>query len=447
MLSLRQLAQRISAEYLGSDLPFQGASIDSRTIQPGEMYIAIRREKDGHAFIADAIKNGAAAVLVDHDCKLSIPQIIVPDTLKALGQIAHAWREQFQIPIIALTGSCGKTTTKEMIASILRESGPTLATQGNFNNAYGLPLTLLQLKPRHRYAVLEMGTNSPGEIDYIARIAEPTIALITNIGASHLEKLLSYDGVAREKSDIFVHLKPNGIAVVNVAEPYFLSWRDKIDRRHVVTYGDQSPATVRAEQVHFHDQGVDFHLHTPIGTIAIGIPLPGQHIVKNATAAAAASLSAGASLHEIAAGLAKMQAVPGRFHQIILKNGCIVIDDSYNASVGAVKNALDTLAKFKGRKILVMSNFGELGADAAQYHEQLGEWCRNAGLDQAFFYGDEDALAPVFKTYPEGRYFASKQALNSVLQSELKANTMVLIKGIHSKRMDEIVSQIVKEDQ
>jgi UDP-N-acetylmuramoyl-tripeptide--D-alanyl-D-alanine ligase len=446
MLSLRQLAQRIGAEYIGDDLPFSGASIDSRTLQPGQIYVAIRREKDGHDFIADALQKGAAAVLVDHDCHLAVPQIIVPDTLKALGQLAHVWREQFHLPIIALTGSCGKTTTKEMIASILRESGPVLATQGNLNNAYGLPITLLQLTPRHRYAVLEMGTNSPGEIDYIAKIAEPTVALITNIGASHLEKLISYEGVSQEKSDIFVHLKPSGIAVIDLTEPFALSWRDKIDRRHVLTYGDHSQATVRALNVHFHDQGVDFDLNTPLGTITIGIALSGQHIVKNAVAAAAVALSVGASLHDIAAGLAKVQAVPGRFHKIVLKNGCIVIDDSYNASVTAVKNALDTLALFQGRKILVMSHFGELGADIDLYHQKLGAWCRDAHLDQAFFYGDAALLAPVLRECPQARYFKSKQDLFSVLQSELKPNTMVLIKGIHSQRMDEIVSQIVTED-
>ena len=446
MLSLRQLAHRIGAEYLGEDLPFHGASIDSRKIQSGEIYVAIRRDKDGHDFIADAIQNGAVAVLVDHDCQLSVPQVIVKDTLKALGDLAHVWRNQFHIPIIALTGSCGKTTTKEMIASILRESGPTLASVGNFNNAYGLPVSLLQLTVRHRYAVLEMGTNSPGEIGYIARIAEPTVALITNIGASHLEKLVSYDGVSKEKSDIFVHLKSSGIAVVDLTEPYAASWRDKIDRRHVVTYGDHPQATVRPLNIHFHERGVDFDLNTPIGQISIGIPLAGRHIVSNAVAAAAAALSVGASLRDIATGLSKMHAIPGRFHKFVLKNGCIVIDDSYNASVNAVKNAIDTLVLFKGKKILVMSNLGELGAESDRYHQQVGEWCQEAHLDQVFFYGDKTLLEPALKHCPRARYFSDKQDLFSVLQSSLQPKTMVLIKGVHSQRMDEIVSQIVKED-
>ncbi|MCX7122388.1 MAG: UDP-N-acetylmuramoyl-tripeptide--D-alanyl-D-alanine ligase [Gammaproteobacteria bacterium] len=446
MLSLKQLAQRIGAEYIGEDLSFHGVSIDSRTLESGQIYVAIRREKDGHEFIADAIEKGASAVLVDHLCELTIPQIIVKDTLKALGDMAHVWRAQFHIPIIALTGSCGKTTTKEMIASILRESGPTLATQGNFNNAYGLPLTLLQLTPRHRYAVLEMGTNSPGEIDYIARIAEPTVALITNIGASHLEKLGSYEGVSKEKSDIFVHLKSSGIAVIDLTEPYALHWAEKIDRRHVVTYGNAPQATVRSSNIHFHEQGVDFDLNTPIGTMSIGISLSGQHIVKNAVAAAAVALSVGASLRDIAVGLSKMEGVPGRFHKIILKNGCILIDDSYNASVNAVKNAIDTLALFKGKKIFVMTHLGELGADAALYHQKVGEWCRDAHLDQVFLCGNQAVLTPILMLCPQARYFNDKQALFSVLQSMLMSGTMVLIKGVHSQKMDEIVSKIVNGD-
>ncbi len=446
MLSLKQLAQRIGAEYLGEDLPFQGASIDSRTVQPGEIYVAIRRDKDGHDFIADAVKKGASAVLVDHDCQCGVPQIIVEDTLLALGKMAHIWREQFHIPIIALTGSCGKTTTKEMIASILRESGPTLSTQGNLNNAYGLPLTLLQLRPRHRYAVLEMGTNSPGEIDYLARIAEPTVALITNIGASHLEKLISHEGVSNEKSDIFVHLKSTGIAVIDLTEPYVLSWRTKIDRRHVVTYGDHPQATVRSENLHFRDAGVDFDLITPIGTVTIGIALPGQHMAKNAVAAAAAALSVGASLRDISAGLAKMEAVKGRFQQLVLKNGCIVIDDTYNASVDAVYNAISTLSRFPGKKILVMSQLGELGAESQKYTRQLGEWCQRAHLDQVFLYGDRTLLEPALQACPEAQYFHDKQKLFSVLQSLLQPQTMVLVKGVHSQKMDEIVERIVSGD-
>ncbi len=446
MLSLKQIAEQIGAEYIGNDLPFHGASIDSRTLEPGQVYIAIRREKDGHEFIADALKKGAAAVVVDHPCEVSVPQVVVPDTLKALGEMAHAWRMQFHIPIIALTGSCGKTTTKEMIASILRESGPTLATEGNLNNAYGLPITLLQLTLRHRYAVLEMGTNSPGEIDYIARIAEPTVALITNIGASHLEKLGSFEGVSEEKSDLFLHLRASGIAVLDLTEPFALSWRSKIDRRHVVTYGDRPEATVRPIDIHYQNNGVDFSLKTPLGEVSIGIPLPGQHIVKNAVAAAAAALSVGASLHDIAAGLAKVQAVPGRFRQVVLKSGCILIDDSYNASVGAVKNAIETLAQFPGKKILVMSHLGELGDKMHEFHTKVGEWCVAAHLDTVYFYGDRTLLEPALKACPAAQYFNDKQKLFDVLQSQLQAGSMVLIKGVHSQRMDSLVSQIVKED-
>ncbi len=427
------------------DVSACGVSIDTRTLQEGNIYFALKREKDGHDYIAEAIKNGASILVVDHPVQSHVPEIVVPDTLKALGELAHFWRMQFSIPIIALTGSCGKTTTKEMIAAILREKGEVLASEGNFNNAYGLPLMLLRLRAHHRFAVLEMGTNSPGEIAYIADIAQPTVALITNIGASHLEKLSSFEGVSNEKSAIFNALPDSGIAIVNQDEPFAASWQDKIARRQRVTYGSAPSAEVSAQHVHFNKQGVHFDLKTPLGIQPVAVPLIGRHMLMNALAAAATAMSVGASPADIAHGLSKVLPIDGRFKPITLENGCLIIDDAYNASVTAVKNAIDTLAHFKGMRIFVMSNMGELGDQAQHYHEEMGRWCHDAHFDHVFFFGDKTLLDFALSHCPRAHYFEKKSDLIATLKPLRLPHTMILIKGANSNAMDEVVNALTDE--
>lgn len=427
------------------DVGAHGVSIDTRTLEKGNIYFALKREKDGHDFIPEAIKKGASALVVDHPVHTAVPEIIVPNTLKALGELAHRWRMKFSIPLIALTGSCGKTTTKEMIATILREQGEVLASEGNFNNAYGLPLMLLRLRPQHRFAVLEMGTNSPGEIAYIAEIAAPTVALITNIGASHLEKLESFEGVSKEKSDIFNALPDSGIAILNQDEPFSTSWLSKIGRRQRVTYGLSHPADISAVNVHFNKKGVNFDLKTPLGVQPVAVPLPGQHMVMNAVAAAASALSVGATLENVAKGLAKLQPIDGRFKPITLHNGCLIVDDAYNASVTSVKNAIDTLSHFKGTRIFVMTNMGELGEHAQHYHEQMGEWCRDAAFDQIFFFGHKALLDFTLALCPKAQYFSNKAELIQALKPLRQPHTMILIKGANSNGMDEVVNALADE--
>ncbi len=447
MLSLKELALKIGADYRGDDLPLPAFSIDSRSLKAGDLFVAIRAERDGHLFLEDALARGAAAVMVDHAIPgLSVPQIIVKETVYALGQLAKVWRAQFKLPVIGLTGSCGKTTTKEMIARILQEQGRVLAPEGTFNNAYGVPLTLLQLRPEHQFAVIEMGTNSPGEIGYLADIVKPTLALITNIGASHLEKLGSFDQVSEEKSAIFTHLTEQGIAILNLDEPFAESWLSKIGNRHRVTYSLSKPANVFATDLRVTQEGADFILHTPIGNQAIAVPLPGGHIIANAVAAAAVCLAVGISPDKIATGLAKMQIIPHRFQQYRLKEGCILIDDTYNSSVGSVQNAIASLRSFSGRKILVLSSLRELGEQGAHYHREVGKWCHDAHLDGVYWYGDETLIAETIRHCPEARYFATKAELIEILASEVKDHTMILIKGAKYFKMHEIVMALLEED-
>ncbi len=304
---------------------------------------------------------------------------------------------------------------------------------------------LLRLRAHHRFAVLEMGTNSPGEIAYIADIAQPTVALITNIGASHLEKMGSFEGVSKEKSDIFNALSDTGIAIVNQDEPLAPTWQDKIGHHHRVTYGLAHAANVSAANIHFTKQGVHFDLKTPLGIQPIAVPLIGRHILLNALAAAATALSVGANPTDIAHGLATMHPIDGRFKPIRLANGCLIIDDAYNASVASVKNAIDTLTHFKGERIFVMTNMGELGDQTQHYHEEMGRWCHDAHFDHLFFFGNKTLLDFTLAHCPTAQYFEKKSALIATLKPLCLPHTMILIKGANSNAMDEVVNALTDE--
>ncbi|MDO8953986.1 MAG: UDP-N-acetylmuramoyl-tripeptide--D-alanyl-D-alanine ligase [Gammaproteobacteria bacterium] len=447
MMTLAQLSKAIGAHYFGVDMPLPSVSIDSRTLKAGDLFIAVKGENmDGHAYAEKAVKAGAAAIMTDHRLDLGVPEIVVKDTLLGLGALAHAWRKQFTIPIVGLTGSYGKTGTKEMIAAILSQKAPTLSTHGNYNNAYGVPLTLLGLRPEHKFAVIEMGTNSKGEIAYVTKIAEPTLCLITNIGACHLEGLGSLEGVSNEKSDIFLGLPSNGIAVVNSDEPFVESWSLKIDKRHRVSYGLNHKADVMAEHVHFGPEGATFDLITPIGKQSIAVPLLGEHVVYNALAAATAALAAGADIQHVAKGLSLVSPVKGRFKPHTLPDGTILIDDTYNASFDAVENAIKTLSHFTGKKIFVMSNMRELGQYAAEYHSKMGHLVKDSAIDLFFLFGEKHLIDHTLEACGEkARYFASKAELCAALIPECGPNTMVLVKGSRSNTMEDIVNTLLGE--
>ena len=447
MLTLKQLAQKIRATYRGKDMPMPGVSIDSRTLKKGEVFVAIKGPRfDGHQFVKQAVDKGAAAIVVDHPCGLSVPEMIVDDTVDALGQMAKVWRAQFQIPVIGITGSCGKTGTKEMLSAILSEVGETLYTKGNFNNAYGLPLTLLQLNESHQYAVIEMGTSAPGEIRHLVELTKPTVAMITNIAACHIEAFGTLDAISREKSEIYVGLGEDGIAIVNADEPYAADWKSRIEKRHRVTFGHNSTADVYTDHITLSPDGAHFELHTPIGVQDCHVPLLGAHVPSNAAAAAAAAMAVGVNINAVVTGLSKVVPVKGRLMPCQLNNGAFLIDDTYNASAKAVENALDLLNSMKGHKIFVMSNMAEMGLDSDHYHRQMGELIKAYEIDQALLTGRQDWLKPTLDAAgKKATYYATHQQLINALKPLIQPDSVVLIKGCRSCHMEVIVDAIKEE--
>ncbi|PCI38371.1 MAG: UDP-N-acetylmuramoyl-tripeptide--D-alanyl-D-alanine ligase [Thiotrichales bacterium] len=455
MLSLAQLSKKIDAQYIGRDQAITDFSIDSRTINPGEIFVAIKGEHfDGHNFIKDAIEKGASAVVMQDVVHFQnqIPKILVKDTSLALGQMAKIWRSQFNIPVVAITGSCGKTSTKEMLAHILRQKGETLATQGNLNNHYGVPLTLLRLRAQHKFAVVELGINLVGEMFYLANMVTPSMVLITNIGSSHLEGLNSLAGVSSEKSELFKHLAEEGVAIINLDEPFSSTWEDKIGEHTTITYSlrDSGNADVKVSNGETNAKGSYFTLHTTLGDKDMFVPLLGEHTINNALAAATTAMALGADLQQLQAGFANMSPIKGRLCPYKLPNNVTLIDDSYNASVNSVKSALKLLSEFPGKHILVISNMVEMGQYAEQYHMDLGLWAKHYEIDQLLLFGQRDLLQHVINVCgKKAEYFSSKEDLFRKLKEllETASDMTILIKGARSKRMEVIVERLLENRQ
>ncbi|MGH8325047.1 MAG: UDP-N-acetylmuramoyl-tripeptide--D-alanyl-D-alanine ligase, partial [Steroidobacteraceae bacterium] len=332
---------------------------------------------------------------VSHQCDSTLPQIQVADTVAAMGLIGKSWRDEFDLPIIAVTGSNGKTTLKNMIAAVMvaaceADEASVLATQGTLNNHLGLPLTLARLNQKHRYAVLELGMNHFGEIEYLSKLARPTVAVITNAAASHLEGVGDVAGVAHAKAEIFSSLAENGIAILNRDDAFFTFWLELINHHSYLTFGLHPDADVSAT-LHQTTQTQQISLSTPKGHIDINLPLLGKHNVLNALAAAAATLAIGIDLKAIKAGLEAIKPAPGRLQLHTLANGVIIIDDTYNANPFSLQAAVSTLASFAGKKILVLGDMKELGNEAKSMHQMAGEAIRQAGIDYLFTYGELSA--------------------------------------------------------
>ena len=359
------------------------------------------------------------------------------------GLLAAAWRARHTMPLVAVTGSNGKTTVKEMIAAILAQRGPLLVTQGNLNNDIGVPLSLLRLDPAHRHAVIEMGANHSGEIAYLTRIARPTVALITNAGPAHLEGFGGIEGVAHAKGEIYQGLSADGIAVVNADDVYAPLWRELVGAHRMMTFGLKNLSDVRAEW-RAEAGGSLLQLSTPAGGVQIKLPLPGRHNVMNALAAAAAALAAGAALADIKNGLEAMQPVHGRLEPAPGINGAELIDDTYNANPASLQAALDVLAACATRKWLVLGDMGELGEDAAALHEQAGEKARAAGVEALYATGVLSCHA--VRTFGAGAlHFANHTGLIAALTKQLEHETggvTILIKGSRSARMEDVVAAL-----
>lgn len=447
MHTLKSLTDAIGGQYHGQDIALPPVSIDSRTLSAGDLFIAIKGPSfDGHDYIQQAIDNGAAAVMVQQKMMVDVPCIEVEDTVSALGQMAKIWRQQFDLPVIALTGSCGKTTTKEMMAAILSRIAPTLATVGNKNNYYGLPMMLLGLRPHHQFAVIEMGTNAPGEIAYLADITQPTVALITNIRACHLSGLVSLQGVSDEKSAIYRHLQPGGVAVLNQEETFVSQWQQRLPNNvKQLRYSvEASNADISLEVTQRDISGTKAILRYQHQQVAISCPLFTRHVSQNIIAAAAACIAAGVSLDDIALGVQQAHAAKGRFQYQLMPQGWSLIDDTYNASPSSVESALQTLADLDGTRIFVMSNMSELGQMAEHYHQKMGTWIADSKVDHVFLHGDFGLLQQTMAHCPHAQYFDDKADLATALLPLLTANTHVLIKGSRTNRMEQVIDQIME---
>jgi len=447
--SLESLARVSGGQLLGGDRTFTSVSIDTRTLKAGALFVALRGPNfDGHAFAADALQRGAVALLADHAVEVALPQVIVPDVLGALTRFAHEWRRKFSLPLVGVTGSNGKTTTKEILGQILQQQGPCLVTRGNLNNHLGVPLMLLELEQAHRTAVIEMGANHIGEIAQLAATAQPTVGLVTNAGAAHLEGFGSLEGVAQGKGELFSALAGRGTAIINADDGFAALWRRLAGSARVVTFGVDQPADVvardirvRADANGFHS---DFDLVMPAGVRAVSLHLGGLHNVRNALGAAAAAHAAGASFDDIVTGLGQVRPVAGRLNLQPALKGARLVDDSYNANPASIKAGLDTFTALPGRHWLVLGEMRELGSDADEQHADIGRYAKRAGLERLFGVG---ALAK-FATDAfgsGGTWFGSNDELVDAVRDALAADVIVLIKGSRSNRLERVAGALAAE--
>jgi len=434
-----ELTKLIQGTLTSTDVEFQHISIDSRTLKAGECFIAIRGPNfDGHNFLSQAKERGAVGAIVEREINEDFPQLLVADTQIALGQIAALRRQQVDIPIIAITGSCGKTTTKTMLAAILSESGKTLATEGNLNNNFGVPLTLMRLSNDDQYAVIEMGANHFGEIAYLTEICQPTIAVITHAGPVHLEGFVDLAGVARAKGEIFQGLNSEGIAVLNADNCYYDFWRKQNETRQVFTFGLENNAEVSATDIHFDESGLAAcRIRTPKGDFSVKLTVCGRHNIVNALAATAAALAVDVSLAAIEKGLQSMVPIAKRLFKRSGIHGCCLIDDSYSANPHSLAAALEVLARCEGEKILILGDMEELGKDAKQYHHELGNLVRQSGVHYLYAIGDL-TLSTIAAYGKGGEHFLDRKALLATVKQQLNPEVTVLIKGSNFNRMWEI---------
>jgi UDP-N-acetylmuramoyl-tripeptide--D-alanyl-D-alanine ligase len=446
MRTVKHFAALCGGRYSGPDLAWTAVNNDTRTLAPGQIYIALRGARfDGNEFLAAAAAAGAVAAVVDRPVTSPpLPVIEVDDGHAALTRAAAGWRAQFAAPVVGVAGSNGKTTVKELTAAILARRGECLATRGNLNNHIGVPLTLLRLTGSEHSAVIEIGANHPGEVAALVKVARPTVGLITNAGAEHLEGFGDLDGVARAEGEMVAGLAPDGVAIINADDPYAGLWRD-MTRASVCTFGVDQPADFRAVEIQqeLGEAGfrTSFRLQAPQGERAVTLSVGGRHNVRNAVCASAAAMAAGASLDHVAAGLAAMQPVGGRLRPVRTRQGAQLLDDSYNANPSSMQAGIDVLAALPGEHWFVMGDMGELGEQARASHVQVGEYARRHGVHRLFATGPLSALAAeAFGA--DARWFADAEALARAVDAELTAAVTLLVKGSRSSRLERVVAHL-----
>lgn len=442
MWNLTQAAKNIQGSVIGKDVMFTGVATDSRSLCTGDLFVALSGTRfDGHDYIEQAKARGAVAAMVSKAMpNIDLPLLLVEDCYLGLGRLARAWRGQFSVQVVAITGSNGKTTVKEMLAEILRQhvtEAAVLATRGNLNNNIGMPLTLLRLREPHRYAVLEMGMNHPGEIAYLTRIAQPHVALVNNAQSAHLAGLGTVEAVARAKAEIFEGLSADGWAVINADDKNATLMRQLSKGHQTLLFGLDNAAEVSAR----YQLGVgasEMHINTPHGELDTSLQVPGMHNVRNALAAAAAAIALNIPLAAIAAGLAAFKGVPGRLQRRSGRHGATIIDDTYNANPDSVRAAIAVLAAASGKKILVLGDMGELGENAIAMHAELGTYAKQLGVDRLLTLGELSANA--VQSFGEGgMHFERIEELLAEVENLLDSDVTLLVKGSRFMQMERII--------
>ena len=442
-MTLGQAATVLGGELRGSDVRFSDVCTDSRTLKSGDLFVALRGEQyDGHDFVAKAAAAGAVAALIEraHVRSAPLPVAAVEDTTVALGALAAHWRRQFHIPLVAVAGSNGKTTVKEMIAACLRAhygDEAVLATRGNLNNHIGLPLTLLTLRAAHRVGVVEVGMNHPGETAELAQIAGPTIAVINNAQREHQEFMQSVTDVADEHASLIKALPADGIAVINADDVHAAVWRAAAGHREVRDFGFDQKAAVSAT-CELQAASSLLAVRTPEAVATLNLPVAGEHNARNALAAIAAATAAGATLESCVRALSGFAAVKGRLQIKRSRQGAVLIDDTYNANPDSVRAAIDVLARTPGRKLLVLGDMGEVGDQGRDFHTEIGIYAHERGIDA--LYGLGELAAHAVRAFGEGaRHYAAIETLLVDVGAALGPQATVLVKGSRFMQMERVV--------
>jgi UDP-N-acetylmuramoyl-tripeptide--D-alanyl-D-alanine ligase len=449
-LQLSQIAGALEGQLVGQDCRIHRVSTDTRSIVAGDLYVALKGHRfDGHQFIEDALAKGAVAVVVSENIEVACPKIIVDNTTSALGKIGAFVRQVWGGKIVGITGSSGKTTVRQLTQAIFEHVAPTLATQGNFNNEIGVPLTLLRLERQHQYGVIEMGANHMGEIEYSTQLVKPDVAMITNVAAAHLEGFGSVHNVARAKAEIYDGIAEHGTAIVNSDSSFANYWKDFLRDMPVklMTFGIERESDVYARNIKRTEEGFPF-FEFCYQDMALGItvPLPGEHNVYNALAAGAAALASGISMAQIQEGLSNVQPVEGRVNIRRGVKGCRIIDDSYNANIGSVTAAIKLLASYPDKRILVLGDMAELGNKCRHYHQLVGEMAKDAGLNELYTLGELSQFTSM-SFGNNARHFSHLEPLLVHLNTRLDKNTTLLVKGSRSARTERVVEALMDASQ
>jgi UDP-N-acetylmuramoyl-tripeptide--D-alanyl-D-alanine ligase len=444
---LSKIAEWCEARLLGDDLLVSHVSTDTRTLSAGSLFVALRGENfDAHDFIEQAELAGASAVMVSRPVETDLPQILCADTQEALAEFAAGMQQGRKAVVVALTGSNGKTSVKNLIVEILSRTGKTYFNPGNRNNEIGLPLAVIDADDDAQFAIYEMGAGKPGDIAYLCSIVAPHVALVNNIAPAHIERMNSLLGIAETKGAIYEALSDDGIAIINADDAFAPYFTQRISHRRSLRYGIENDADIRATGIQLFSDYSSFELQTPAGKSPIRLPLPGRHNVMNALAATGLALGAGASLDAVIEGLQNAMPVKGRQIAHALSNGAMIIDDSYNANPGSVSAAIQTLTQEKSRAWLVLGNMAELGENAKALHTDIGLQALKAGIERCWTLGDLSQHAST--AFGEnGRHFQDKETLSAALIASLEKDVRCLIKGSRSSGMEVIVKAVLEKLQ